>query len=39
MGKTWREEKLLTYGDVPLAEGRDQRKGTVRKEELGQLSE
>lgn len=38
MGKTWRKEKLLTSGDVSLAEGRDQRKGADRKEELGQLS-
>lgn len=38
MGKTWRKEKLLTSGNVSLAEGRDRRKGADRKEELGQLS-
>ena len=40
MGKTQRKKKkLLTYGDVALAEGRDQRKGTEMKEILGQRSE
>ena len=33
------KKKLLTYGDVALAEGRDQRKGTEMKEILGQPSE
>ena len=39
MGKMQRKEKLLSYGDVALAEGRDQRKGTEMKEILGQPSE